>query len=417
MTTIRNTYPLSALRALALHAQQLTTPHGQTPTPTPDAIYDVVEQIGCVQIDTLHMVARSQYLVIWSRLDSYDPVDFDRLIFEDGQRRLFEHWRKAASIIPLEHYRYQMAQMRSFEGTPGEWWERWLDDDYNRDTVDHVLGRIRREGPLRAADFKYDGPKLESWWDWKPAKHALEYLLTRGDLMISDRVHFHRVYDLRERVLPAWVDTNGVSQQEARCHYVEDAARALGVCRPLQTAEYAYIRRGVARPIVETLTEEGIFVEVEGEMADGSHATLITHRGNLHLLEQAADGALPAGRTTFLSPFDSLFWAKDRDQDLWRFQQVLEAYKRAEDRIWGYYCLPILHKDRLVGRFDPKLERKTGTLYLRALYLEPGVEPDEELITAVAGAMRDFLTFHAATDLIIEKSDPVTFGQKLLASL
>ncbi len=131
----------------------------------------------------------------------------------------------------------------------------------------------------------------------------------------------------------------------------------------------------------------------------------------------AADGVVKPERTTFLSPFDSFFWARDRDQRLWGFNQVLECYKRPQDRIYGYFCLPILHKDRLVGRFDPKLDRKTGVLTLLSLTLEPGVAPDEELVTAVAAAMRDFLSWHGARELRIEKSDPPEFAQKLLQAL
>ncbi|MCZ7544129.1 MAG: winged helix DNA-binding domain-containing protein [Anaerolineae bacterium] len=134
-------------------------------------------------------------------------------------------------------------------------------------------------------------------------------------------------------------------------------------------------------------------------------------------MRRAADGALPPRHTTFLSPFDSLFWARDRDMQFWEFRQVLECYKPEAQRIWGYYCLPILHRDRLVGRFDPKLERDTGTLRLKTLYLEPGVAPDEPLVAEVAAAMRDFMAFHDATDLVIERSDPLAFGAKLRAAL
>jgi uncharacterized protein YcaQ len=408
-------YPLPALRALALHTQGLSAPHGQTPAPAPGAIYDVIERLGCLQIDTLQMVARSHYLVLWSRLGSYDPADLDRLIYRDGERRLFEYWGHAASIIPLADYRYRLPHMRLFAENASRWWKRWLDEPGSDQVIEHVLARIRADGRLRAADFKHDGAQRGSWWDWKPAKRALEYLFRRGDLMIADRVNFQRVYDLRERVLPDWVDASAASKAESDRHHVEGALRALGVCRPLQAAEYAYLKRGTARPIVEGLIGEGVAVEVAGELAGGEVETLAVHRDNLPLLEQAADGALPARRTTFLSPFDSLFWARGRDEDLWGFRQVLEAYKPEKDRIWGYFCLPILHHDRLVGRFDPKLERKTGTLRLKALYLEPGVEPDEALIADVAGALGDFMAFHRAADLVIERSDPADFGERLLA--
>jgi len=410
-------YPLPALRAVALHAQRLTAPNGAESPPTLDALDEVVELLSCIQIDTLHLVARSQYLVMWSRLGTYDPADFDRLLFEPGRRRLFEYWGHAASIIPLDAYRYHVPYMQHFEMSPGRWWERWLTAEANREIVHLVLERIRAEGALRAADFQHDGPKRGSWWDWKPAKFALEYLFATGVLMVSNRVNFQRVYDLRERVLPAWVDQVGVTKDDAKRHSLEQGVKALGVCRLAQAAEYAYMRRGDARPYLEVLVREGVIVEVEGTLHDGSTATLVVHRDHLPLLDQAADGIIRPARTTFLSPFDSLFWARGRDEDLWGFQQVLEAYKREPDRRWGYFCLPILHHDRLVGRFDPKLERKNGLLRLRALYLEPGIEPDETLVADVAAALRDFLRFHKAGEVVIERSDPPEFGERLARAL
>ena len=134
-------------------------------------------------------------------------------------------------------------------------------------------------------------------------------------------------------------------------------------------------------------------MEVQAEQVDGPSQPMLVHRDNMEKLQQASVGALRAERTTFLSPFDNLFWASGRDEQLWGFRQRLEAYLPAPKRTWGYFCLPILHKDRLVGRFDPKLERKNGVLRIKALYLEEGVEPDEELVSGVATAMRDFMRF------------------------
>ncbi len=417
MSETRTPYPLHAVRTLALHAQGLAAPPGTEPSPTPDAIYSTVEQLGCVQIDTLQMVRRSQYLVLWSRLGRYDPADLDRLIHSAPHRRLFEYWLHAASIIPLTLYRYRLPVMRRFREGEHHWNKQWLRQAENRDLVAAVLQRVREEGPLRAANFQHDGQKRGPWWDWKPAKRALEVLYDEGRLMIADRVNFQRVYDLAERVLPDWVDATEPAPNEMKRFLLERSIRALGICHPLQAAEYAYLKRTEARPYVEALVAEGVAVEVEAELADGQTGTLIVHRHNLPWLEQAADGALRAERTTFLSPFDSLFWARDRDMQFWGFRQALEAYKPAAQREYGYFCLPILHRDRLVGRFDPRLERKTGILHLRAFYLEPGISPDDALVADVAGAMRDFLAFHDATALSIERSDPPEFGPRLLAAL
>ncbi|MBN1203102.1 MAG: YcaQ family DNA glycosylase [Anaerolineae bacterium] len=409
--------PLAAVRALALHAQALTAPPDGASPPTLDTIHDLVEQLGCVQIDTLHVVQRSQYLVLWSRLGQYDPADFDRLIFDPDHRRLFEYWMHAASIIPLSRYRFRLPHIRWFREHGSRWRRGWPQKPENAAVIAAVLDRIREEGPLGSADFENPSRKRQSWWDWKPAKYALHYLYDQGKVMVVRRVNFQRHMDLTERVLPDWVDRDEPTSDEANYHTLAHNARALGIADAGQIADYVHMKRGDAYPVIERLLADGVLVEVEAELLDGEAHTLIVHRDNLPALEQAADGALQPERTTFLSPFDSLFWAGRRDQQVWGFEKVLEAYKPASQRIWGYFCLPILHRDRLVGRFDPKLERKNGTLRLKALYLEPGVEPSEDLIADVAGAMRSFMQFHTAHDLVIERSDPAIFGDRLLTAL
>ncbi len=369
-----------------------------------------MKALGYVQIDTLHVVNRAHYVTLWARFGSYDIDDFHKLIYTADQRRLYEGWGHAASIIPLEHYRYHRWRTdRSISYNPG--FREWLNKNGNRELVEQTLERIRSEGGLRVGDFEYKGPQTGVWYDWKPPKMALEALFAWGDLMVADRVNFQRVYDVRERVLPEWVDTTPVDPDEARRFCLEQAAKALGVFEPRHLTLYAYMRATPARSIVKALIEEGVLVEIQGESMNGVK-TWMVHRDNLPLLQRAADGDLKAERTTFLAPFDSLFWAWDRDQKLWGFKQLLECYKPAAERVYGYFCFPILHKDRLVGRFDPKLDRKSGVLHLNALYLEPGIEPDDELVAGVAAAMRDFLAWHGAKSLKIEKSDPSSVRRK-----
>jgi uncharacterized protein len=410
------TYSLPALRALALRTQNLHAANGAESTPTQDVLQKAIEQIGCVQIDTLHVVRRSQYLVFWSRLGTYDPAALDILIF-GPQRRLFEGWQHAASIIPLREYRYQIPHQRNLREHPTNWYTRWLNEQVQDDFVPGVLERIRQEGALKVSDFESDGHKGGSWWNWRPAKVALEYLFAFGDLMIANRVNFQRVYDLTGRILPEWVETAEPTPEERDRFWVERGAKALGVCLPRHAGDYTWMKVSRSKPIVEQMLKEGLLVWITGELQDGHTSELIIHQDNLPLLQQAADGSLKAERTTFLSPFDSLWWAARRDELLWGFRQSLECYLPAPKRIYGYFSLPILHKERLVGRFDPKLERKEGLLRLKALYLEPGVEPDEELVSDMATAMRDFMKFHEAKELIIEHGEPAIFGNKLLKAV
>lgn len=408
-------YPLSALRALALHTLKLDTPNGSEPRSSLDSVYETVDQLGAVQIDTLQMVARAHYITIWSRHGAYDMSHFDALGSSDEHRRIFEGWYHAACFVPLSEYRYQMPHQRKLREDGHQWFQSWINQPGNRELVDAVMERIRTEGRLRTSHFE-NPSKRGTWWDWKPAKMALEHKYAFGDLMIAGREKFQRIYDLTERVLPSWVDIAEPTPEERDAFWVERGALALGVSLPRNPADYTWMKLTKARPIIAAKIKVGTLVEIQGETLAGVK-TLLVHSENLSLLQQAADGEIRPQRTTFLNPFDNLWWAQGRDEAFWGFRQRLEAYTPAPKRIYGYFCLPILHKDRLVGRFDPKLERKTATLRLKALYLEPGISPDEELVTDVALAMRDFMAFHGAKNLVIEQSQPVEFGEKLLKAL
>lgn len=410
-------YPLKTLRTLALHAQGLTLSRGKEGPADQDSIKELVERLIFVQIDTLQMVHRAQYLTLWSRLGTYHTRDLDDLIFSDENRSLYEYWGHAASIISFNHFRFSLPVMRHHRENPGRWTENWLVESDSEVVIANIRQRIREEGGLRSSDFKDANHKSEPWWGWKPAKRGLEYLFTTGELLIERRENFQRVYNLAERVIPAWVDQSECSLEETREFLIENAARALGVCRPEQIAEYSYLKRGTTAKIVARLLKRGVLLRITGLVANGDEVELVIHRDNLPTLEKIAAGEIRANRTTFLNPFDNLFWAKGRDQDFWGFTQTLEAYKKARDRIWGYYSLPILHQDALIGRFDPKLERNKRRLILRSLWLEEGIKITEQLIGDVAEAMRDFMRFHDASELIIEKSHPEEFSKKLLKTL
>ena len=411
-------YTLSAVRTLALHAQGLTRPNLADYVPDIAVINQTIGQVNYVQIDTLNLIQRAHYIVLWSRLGSYTPADFDRLIYSPDERKLFEGVQGVAAIIPLKDYRYQLPEFDKRRQDLSKWYGNWLDGQGNRELATKVLERIRQEGALRASDFEYDGPRRGSWWDWKPAKIALEYLFTRGDLMIANRVNFQRVYNLTERVLPRWVDTSMPNLEERDHYWIEQGVRALGICLPNQIAEYAYhMRRALPKALKTIITDEGLTVPVQAILADGEVHEMVVHRDRFETLQQAADGVIKAERTTFLSFFDNLFWCRGRDMQIWGYRNMIESYNKAADRKYGYFCQSILHHDRVVGRFDPKMERKTGVMRLKAVYLESGVEADEELVSGVATAMRDFMAFHLAKELIIEKSEPAEFGEKVLKAI
>ena len=423
MSSGQTVYPLKAIRGLALHTQGLGWANRRRGKPGVEEVYSAVERVGWVQIDTLQVVNRSQYIALWSRLGDYDMDHLDALLFDGGNtsaengRRLFEYWAHAACIVPLTSYRWLMPMMRRRAAGRGTWHRGWVADADNARFVEATLERVRSEGAARPADFRTGKRAPGSWWNWDDAKIALEHLYDVGTLAISNRVNFQRIYDVRERVIPEWVDRNEPTEEEGLKRLLEISMRSLGACEPAQVGDYFHAKRTEAKPLVESLVADGTFARVRGKIADGEVRELLVHRDNLRELEMAADGELRAGRTTFLTPFDSLFWARGRDMDFWKFRQTLECYVPEPKRIWGYFCLPILYGDRLVGRFDPKVERRTGVLRIKALYLEPGVRPSGRLVSSVARAMRDFMWFHGATELVIEYSDPLEFGDKLEAAM
>ena len=416
-------YPLKAVRAAALRAQGLDAPNPRGFRASADDVFDAVRRVGWTQIDTLQVVNRAQYLTLWSRLGDYDMETLDRLAFDGGDsspdngRRLFEYWAHAACLIPLAEYRNFIPMMRRRRQGRGGWHRKWASDPDNRRLTQTVLAKIRADGAGKPADFRTEKKTPGAWWNWDAAKIALEHLYDVGDLAIANRVNFQRVYDARERVLPRWVDASAPSEEDALSRLLEISMKALGICEPPQVGDYFHMKRTEAKPLVESLISDGVFLPVRAALADGEARDMLIHRDNRNPLDMAADGEIKPRRTTFLSPFDSLFWARGRDESVWEFNQILECYKREPDRIWGYFCLPILYGDRLVGRFDPKMERKTGVLRIKRLHLEPGVRPSARLASSAARAMRDFMRFHAARDLTIERSHPPEFGAKLAAAV
>ena len=416
-------YSLKAVRAVALRAQGLDAPTPRGFRAGDDDVYDAVRRVGWLQLDTLQVVNRAQYVTLWSRLGDYDAETLDRLAFDggaaspDNARRLFEYWAHAACLIPLAEYRRFIPMMRRRRRGRGGWHRKWASDPDNRRLTQTILAKIRADGAGKPSDFRTEKKTPGAWWNWDDAKIALEHLYDVGELAIANRVNFQRVYDARERVLPRWVDTSEPSEEEAFKRLLEISMKALGVCEPAQVGDYFHMKRTEAKPLVESLIADGAFVQVRATLADGEARDMLIHRDDRRPLDMAADGAIKPRRTTFLSPFDSLFWARGRDERFWKFNQILECYKREPDRIWGYFCLPILDGGRLVGRFDPKMERKTGVMRIKSLHLEPGVRPSARLAASVARAMRDFMRFHAARDLVIERANPPGFGAKVAAAV
>jgi len=375
---------------------------------TKDDVREIIGRMGVLQIDSISVVARSPYLVLWSRLGSYEPRWLDELLAEGA---LFEYWSHAACFVPIEDYGlYRRLMIERTEKT-----RTWM--EAHPDALEQVMGRIREDGPVRSAEFARTDGKAGGWWEWKPEKRALEHLFAAGELMISRRENFHRVYDLRERVLtnalPDWEDALAPNEQEVRRALALKAVRALGVAVARWVPDYFRTpRKGVAG-LLQELADEGSLLRARIEDFD---EPAYIHPDNAELAEEILSTGSPSSVTTLLSPFDPVVWDRARALELFGFDYKIEVYTPASRRRYGYYSLPILHSGVLVGRLDAKAHRKHGLFEVKALHLEPGVPVSDSLVAGISGAVHDCAGWHGTPEVLVRRSDPPELAEVLTIS-
>lgn len=389
----------SAARNLNLAAQGLLTPPS-APAARTD-ILAAIRRMGALQIDTIHVVARSPYLTLFSRLGDYSPHWLDELLAEG---HLFEYWAHAACFLPIEDYPLYRQDMLNGKF---EWFK--VDPELNA----RVLERIHKEGALRSADFEHEKP-AGGWWNWKEEKRALEYLFYHGELMIARRDKFQRVYDLRERVLPGWDDANAPCEDAVRRALVLRSVEKLGLARPNWVWDYFRLKKNGLAPLLAEMAAAGQLIEVGVEGWDGP---AYVHPTNAALLEQAQNDALQPTYTTLLSPFDPLVWDRARAKELFDFDFALECYLPAAKRRYGYFCLPILRRGALVGRLDAKAHRREGRFEVHNLYFEPGVEADDALLADLAGALVRCAAWHKTPQVEVQRCEPKAALEALRKSI
>ncbi|HKP75961.1 MAG TPA: crosslink repair DNA glycosylase YcaQ family protein [Longimicrobiaceae bacterium] len=392
---------LPAARALFLAAQGLARrPRGRA---TKASLLAAIRNMGALQIDTISVVNRSPYFVLWTRVGDYEPRWLNELLANGA---LFEYWAHEACFLPIEDYPLFRNRMLD------RGWMRWRFShqvmEKRPDVVARVLGLIREHGPVRSADFERSGPG--GWWGWKPEKRILESLFTAGELMIARRDGFQRVYDLRERVLPGWDDAALPQAGAAHRALVLKAVRALGVARGKWVADYFRMAKKETPALVHALAGEGALLRVEVEgWKDGG----FVHPDHAALATSAVEGGVKPVRTALLSPFDPVVWDRVRASELFGFDYRLECYTPAPKRVYGYFTLPILRRGALIGRADAKAHRRDGVFEVKALYLEPGVRVTHGLIGDVAGALRECAAWHRTPRVVVTRSEPSDLAAKL----
>jgi len=379
---------LRAARRLVIDAQLLGS---ERQNPDRRGILATVDRIIWLQLDPTSAVARSHFLVLWSRLGQYEREDVARLIYKD--QRLFE-WR--AFVYPTRHLPFYLLAMRSKSEkyTYRRYRVAWMRK--NIPLRRQVLARLRREGPLATSAF--DGREAVSWHStgWTNERNAsqmLEFLSAEGRVLVAGRTGQERLWDLTERCVPAKALVSSATPAKLIRDATIRALRALGVATTKQISEQL---PGAVRPqvlkAIESLARSGEFVRVRVVTGDGSL------KGSWYVLAVDAE-RVPAlernwkGRTTFLSPFDTLIRDRTRAEALFGMRYRIEIYVPPAKRQYGYFAMPILHNDELIGMIDPRVDREKDAFLVNAVHLQPGVKRDRATGQAVARALDDLAQF------------------------
>ena len=345
---------LAAIRRLAVSTQAYAARFRRARA---GEVEETIRRLSAVQLDSITAVDRAHRLTLSSRIGMYDETELQGLL---GSGRVFEYWAHEACLLPIELWPHCR---RTMEG--GAHW-RYHEQAMRRhgDLVEPILERIRAEGPLGSRDFEGAGDG-STMWNWKPAKAVLEALWDQGMLAVAERQSFQRRYDLAERVIPrALRDAPIPAEDETLRTLALLAVRARGALTEPAIREHWRLKGGRARlhHHVLALVDEGLLREVDAD--DGGPPFYVDSEAEL-------DGS-PAP-PVLLCPFDNLVWDRPLLERLFRFHHTIEVYKREHERIYGYYVLPLLAGDRIVGRADLKADRAEGVLHVRRFHPEPGV--------------------------------------------
>lgn len=400
MITIKSGRELARLRRLALAAQGLlqTRPFGHG---LAGARY-AIKHLGYVQIDTISVVERAHHHALYSRVPGFQPAMTNQML-RDGD--VFEYWTHAAAFLPIEDFRFSLPYKQAIKNGQTHWFR-----NPDRKLMAELLDRIGSDGPLRSRDLEHRSPRRAGWWDWKPAKRALEQLYMEGDLMISDRSGFQKTYDLTTRVVPSWVDTRMPDMHEFAAYMVDQQLR----CHGFSTLKgLTYQRRNPElRQAVKRLVKE--------RLAERTLEQIRLDSGEIFILEAGAlEQSLPrrSDRLLILSPFDNSLIQRDRLRSLFQFDYQLECYVPAAKRQFGYFCLPLLYRDQFVGRMDCKAYRDTRLLEIKSLYLEQPNLREDRIIPALVKALEGFRQFQQCDKVSLLSAYPNRLTRLLRAAL
>lgn len=359
----------------------------------------MINRLGFVQLDSINVVERAHHHILFARLDGYAARHLEEL---QSTGRVFEHWTHDASIIPTAFF--PMWKHRFDKVAWGTWLQRQMGRNYKQ-TLEAVRSRIEHEGPLLARHFEAPDRKSGPWWDWKPAKAALEYWWRTGELAIPRREQFQKVYDLTHRVLPKQI----MRQEHSTVEYVDWSCRSalerLGIATPRELSQFwGGITPAVASAWCVDAERRGeiVPVHVEGTAATASR-TSVAFADWAQRAAAAREGSDAHEQVRLLSPFDPLIRDRARCLRLFGFDYRFEAFVPEPKRRYGYYVLPVLwsrqRESTLVARVNPSMDRREGVLHIKGIWWESSVRPTRRLKKSLEEATMQYAQWMGASSV------------------
>ena len=400
MSKIAESLSIQHARKLVLQAQRVI-PSKQSGSSI-EATLSVIEHLGYIQIDTISAIERAHHHTLWNRNPRYNSAHLDQLVSE---KQVFEYWSHAAAYLPMKDFRYTLPRKDAIGSGKEKHWH--LRDEQ---LMKSIVNRIASEGPLMAKDFESLGKKSNDWSS-QPVKQALGNLFMQGDLMISSRRNFHKVYDLTENVLPDDLDCSMPTEEEYVRFLITRFLQANGLG---QASEISYLLKNIKSKVSATLQEMALNGELlKIKVGDDIYYVFPF---SLDLLNKP----LSKSKLKILSPFDNFLIQRKRIQALFGFDYQLECYVPEAKRKFGYFVLPILWDGKLVARMDCKVDRKTSVMHVHKLILEHDLKKTEVLAIALSKELVPFLEFHNCNKLMIHNTSPFGFKpllEKLASNL
>jgi uncharacterized protein YcaQ len=353
------------------------------------ALADLIGRLGFVQVDSVNTLARAHDMILWSRRPAYRPPALRRL--NDRDRATFEHWTHDASVIPVAFHPHWRLRFDRDRARLQRRWRDWHGAAFHGE-LDRVLAHVAANGPVSSSDFAGErAAKSTGWWDWHPSKTALEYLWRSGELSVTRREGFRKLYDLTERVIPAeWRNAARPDPEETVAWACAAALDRLGFATSGEIAAFWDLATPAeAKGWVTGALDRGEAVEVEVEGADGAPRRSVMRPETLSALDRLPE---PPGRMRILSPFDPALRDRKRAERLFGFRYRIEIFVPEARRQYGYYVFPVLEGDRLAGRIDMAASDGRSCLSVRAFWPEPGVRMGQgrraRLVSAIERAAR-----------------------------